>query len=107
MPDWPCLCRGGVSSVQEAAVWWEPGGHRENDPFRQGAPEHERTPPPRVWQELSQQEDAQGNTESLLYCISVGKVSRMYLCVRQHSFQAFAIYLTYCFVQTYNILKVN
>lgn len=59
--NWPWLCRGGVNSVQEAAVRREPGGHREDDPFWQGAPEHERTPPPRVWQELSQQEDAQGN----------------------------------------------
>jgi len=56
------LNRGGVGSVQEAAVRGEPGGHRENDSFRQGAPEHERTPPPRVWQELRQQEDAQGNS---------------------------------------------
>lgn len=91
------LCRGGVGSVQEAAVRREPGGHRENDPFRQGAPEHERTPPPRVWQELSQQEDAQGRNRSdpccgiyvELFCVFVGKVPEALFVLRQHSFQYF------------------
>lgn len=41
----------------------QPSRHREDDPLRQGAAEHERTPPPRVWQELGQQEDAEGKRQ--------------------------------------------
>lgn len=98
MPYWLWLCRGGISSVQEATVRREPGSHRENDPFWQRASEHERTPPSRVWQELSQQEDAQGEkslslldpccANLLLNCtvFFVGKPSVLLLDLGQHSY---------------------
>lgn len=53
-------CRRGPQE-QQAAVWGEPGGHREDDPVRTGAAGAQRTAVPRLRHQHHAQEDVTGN----------------------------------------------